>query len=894
MSDLIGTDQAQQQAIQLCGVEPTRGQGHQRKEIHRHLLLLLFLFSGLAAAQEARSPLLESFQQHLTAREASPLGLQWVSLGPVHNSARVDAVQGDPTAPGTLYAAFGSGNLWKTTDAGLSWHTLFEDQAALGIGDIALAPSDPNVLWLGTGESLKKARNFTLPGTGVYLSSDAGESWRHVGLEDSWHIGEIAVHPTDPETALVAVLGRFWSDHSKRGLYRTDDGGQTWTRTLFVDERTGANDVVYCQSNPDVVYASTWEHHPDLAGPGSAVHKSTDGGRNWVRLTGGLPDGPGTGRIGVAVSWTDPDKAYALVDNGNNEGSKAELYRTLDGGLTWKRTHAEDLQIFSRIGWYFADCYVSPQDDNEVYALGVRAAHSMDGGSTFELLSGEVTHLVPSPAQTLHLDHCELWIDPAHPERVLLGNDGGLYVSHDRGGAWLHLNNIPAGEFYDVAVDNQDPYWIYGGTQDDSAVRGHGREGSAASWEYVWLDPWCGGDGCYTVPDPVDGTTVYFSSQHGGLRRKDVTTNRSRGIAPRLPSGHDGELRHSFVAPYLVSGHDHRVLYHGGNYVMKSADRGDSWLPISPDLSRSDDAAGQAAVPGEAAGALAESPLRAGVLYCGTDRGGFWVTEDDGETWEDRSSGLPECYVRSIQPSHFQDGRVFVALTGINNDDLSAYLFASNDHGRTWQSLTGNLPSEVVYAVLEDPRHEEVLFAATFRGVYASLDRGQTWVLLGSGLPGVAVADLALQDRERHLIAATHGRGMYRIDLAPLDWLIAGAPPQDALLPIQAARRPTTNDVVPVPRLSDEEPASFTFYLTAARDVTLEVRDADGELLWERALRGRAGLNEVRWNLARARTTSPKPYFTGEVRFLAPGAYGVTVAGENLELKGVLEVHKAE
>ncbi|MDA1264820.1 MAG: hypothetical protein O2816_07065, partial [Planctomycetota bacterium] len=792
----------------------------------------LALLMGLARAQEARSPLLESFPSYLAAREASPLGLVWVPLGPLLNSARVESVQGDPSAPGTLYVAFGSGNLWKTTDAGLSWRALFEDQAALGIGDIALAPSDPDVLWVGTGESLKKARNFTMPGTGVYRSLDGGDSWRHVGLADSWHISEIAVHPTDPDTALVAVLGRFWSDHACRGLYRTEDGGKTWTRTLFVNAETGANDVVFCRADPDVVYASTWEHHPDRAGEGSGVHRSVDGGRTWKRLAGGLPLGPDLGRIGVAVSWTDPNKAYALVDNGARDEAKAELFRTDDGGETWSRTHTEDLHIFSRIGWYFADCYVNPIDDDEVYALGVRAAHSVDGGASFELLGGEITHLVPSPAQALHLDHCELWIDPAHPERLVLGNDGGLYVSHDRGDAWLHHNNLQVGEFYDVAVDDQDPYWIYGGTQDDAAVRGHAREGPAAAWEYVWLDPWCGGDGCYTVPDPVDPTTVYFSSQHGGLRRKAVPTGRSQPIGPGLPRGHGGKLRHSFVAPYLVSTHDHQVLYHGGNHVLKSVDRGDNWLPISPDLSSSGDPLRH----GSAAGALAESPRQAGVLYCGTDTGALWVSRDDGASWEERSAGLPPYYVRSIQPSQHADGRVYIALTGINRDDLGAYLFASEDDGRTWRSLSAGLPGEVVYAVLEDPQHEEVLYAATYRGVFASLDRGESWALLGRGLPGVAVADLALQPRERDLIAATHGRGIYRLDLDALDWLLEEERTQDALLPMAPARLPRTSDLLPVPRRSDEERASISLFLTEQRPLTIEVLDRRGEVLWRHAL----------------------------------------------------------
>ena len=407
--------------------------------------LALFLIAFPDGAQESRSPLLDSFPQYLRAKEESTFGLEWVSVGPVLNSARVEAVQCDPSSPGTMYVAFGSGNLWKTVDHGLTWKPIFEEQSALGIGDIALAPSNPDVLWLGSGESLKKARNFTMPGTGVFRSDDGGESWRNVGLHDSWHIGEIAVHPEDPDTAFVAVLGRFWSTNANRGLYRTTDGGETWEHVLFVDQRTGANDVVIAPSNPDVIYASTWENHPGVAGAQSGVHRSSDGGRTWTRLRGGLPDGPRTGRIGLAVSAQDANKVYALVDNLNREENHAEVYRSVDGGESWERTHEDDLLVFSRIGWYFADCYVNPQDDDEVYALGVRMAHSRDGGRTFRIVGGEITHLSPSPAETLHLDHCELWIDPLHPEHLVLGNDGGLYVTYDRGRTWLHHNNIPAG-----------------------------------------------------------------------------------------------------------------------------------------------------------------------------------------------------------------------------------------------------------------------------------------------------------------------------------------------------------------------------------------------------------------------------------------------------------------
>jgi len=859
-------------------------------------LTFALLAASTCPAQQPESPLLRSFDQFRALRENSPHRLQWVSLGPVLNSARVEAVQGVPGRPGTFFAAFGSGNLWKTSDGGLSWRAVFEDQSALGIGDIAVAPSDPDVIWVGTGESLKKARNFTMPGTGIFLSRDGGESFQNVGLHDSWHVGEIAVHPADPNTALVAVLGHFWSENENRGLYRTTDGGERWEHVLFVDEQTGANDVVYAPSNPEVAYCSTWTDHPSVGGPTSGVHKSTDGGQTWTRLGGGLPTGDATGRIGLAVSSSDPDKVYAFVDNLNRgaraEDNPGELYRSTDGGETWRRTHEQDLEINSRVGWYFADCYVNPEDDEEVYCLSVRIAKSTDGGATFELVGGDVTHLVPSPAQTLHLDHCELWIDPSDPQRMLLGNDGGIHSTFDGGASWLHHNNIPAGEFYDVAVDDGEPYLIYGGTQDDAAVRGPSREWRGRgpdAWEYVWLDPWSGGDGCYTVPDREDPNTVYHSAQHGALRRQDVAQRRSKYIAPRLPEGHTGTLEFNFIAPYLVSAHDHEVLYHGGNHVMRSRDRGDSWEVASPDLTRSS-VAGRGGV---AAGALAESPLRRGLILCGTDRGAFWITEDDGATWTERSVGLAPHYVRSIVASRFDTDRIYVTMTGINTDELGAFAYASDDLGRTWRPLDANLPDEPTYAIVEDPLHEDVLYLGGYRGVYVTLDRGVSWALLGEGMPAVAVADLVIQERELHLIAATHGRGIHRLDLTPLHgFLAAGDDLGDALLPIPDGWLPRRDDVTPTPRRSDEERVPITFHLRREQDVTLQVFDAGGRALFEHALRGRVGLNQFLWDLVAERRSSPKPYFTGQVSFVGAGTHQVRIVGDGLDLRGELVVRQ--
>lgn len=843
-------------------------------------------------AQQPESPLLDSFEQYLSMKDASEFRLQWVSLGPVMNSARVEAVQCDPTSPATMYVAFGSGNVWKTVDHGLTWKPLFEEQSALGIGDIALAPSDPNVIWLGSGESLKKARNFTMPGTGVFRSDDGGETWRNTGLHDSWHIGEIAVHPLDPNIAFVAVQGHFWSTNPNRGLYRTVDGGTTWEHVLYVNERTGANDVVIANSDPNVIYVSMWENNPGISGPESGVYRSSDGGSTWTRLRDGFPDGEQTGRIGLAVSWTNPDKVYALVDNLNRgqREAKAEVYRSLDGGLNWERTHSEELQIFSRIGWYFTDCYVNPRDDEEIFALGVRMAHSTDGGRTFNLVGGDVYHLFPNPSELLHLDQCEMWIDPNNPDHLLLGNDGGFFVSYDRGGSWMHYNNIPAGEFYDISVDNQDPYLIYGGTQDDSSVLGPSLEWRPKypdRWKYIWLDAWSGGDGCYNIPDPVDPNTVYFSSQNGAIRRKDMRADRSAGIRPRFPREDERELRYNFVAPYIISPHNHLTLYHGGNYLFKSLDRGDSWRMISPDLSQS--ASPERA--STAAGAVAESHLQPGLLYVGTDRGSFWVTKNDGYEWTEHSDGLPNRYIRSICPSRFSLSRVYVSVTGINDDDLKGYLYASEDYGENWQPIMANLPDEVAYVILEDPVNEDILYAGMYRGVYISADRGQSWSLLGQGMPAVAVSDLVIQEREMDLVVGTHGRGIYRTNLKPLHATFEeGAQKANTLFEIPTARLPWINDTHRNPRYSTMERVPITLYLLQDTPVTLSVVDSLGRTVWSHQMQGKKGFNQFLWDLVAEWTDGQDAYFWRYLRFIREGTYELHVTGEGVDLKGELTV----
>lgn len=860
---------------------------------------IIFFITGTCLytrAEEAKSPLLDSWEQYLKLKRNSEFCLQWISIGPVMNSARVESVQCDPTRQGTMYVAFGSGNLWKTTNHGLTWKPIFENQSALGIGDIALSPSNPDIIWLGSGESLKKARNFTMPGTGVFRSDDGGESWENMGLHDSYHIGEIAVHPKNPDIVFIAVLGHFWSTNRNRGLYRSIDGGKTWEHVLYVNERTGANDVVIAPSNPDIVYASMWENNPGIFGEESAIYRSVDGGKTWSRLKGGIPGGPKTGRIGLAVSWSNPDKVYALVDNLNkkNRNLAAEVYRTLDGGKSWERTHKDELYIFPGIGWYFADCYVNPQNDEEVFALGVRAVHSTDGGRMFRLIGGDVFHIFPNPGDSLHLDHCELWINPLNPNHLALGNDGGFYVSYNKGKSWMHYNNIPAGEFYDMSVDNQDPYYVYGGVQDDSSVFGPAKEWNPKypdGWKYVWLDAWAGGDGCFTIPDPEDPNTVYFSWQYGGISRKNMLADRSVRISPKLPKEHPGRLAYTFVTPYFISPHNRLTLYHAGNYVFKSLNRGDSWKLISPDLSKSAHEEKRS----RAIGAIAESPLEPGLLFAGTDKGAFWNTQNDGLEWTEHSEGLPNRYIRSICPSRFSLSRVYVAVTGINDDDLKNYIFVSEDYGKTWKSITSNLPDEVAYVILEDPVKENILYAGMYRGVYISTDRGQRWSLLGPEMAATCISDLVIQERKMDLVAATHGRGIYKMNIRPIQQAFKNGNPQtDILFETPVARLPWIKDTHRDPMYSTMEKVPITFYLKKKTEVTINVKNKRGRLIWSRSLMARRGFNQVRWNLVTKKVDSPRPYYIHYYIFASSGNYEIQIVGEGIELKGKLTIIERE
>jgi photosystem II stability/assembly factor-like uncharacterized protein len=861
---------------------------YKRLMIHAWLTVM----SSICFAQQPESPLVKSFAQHQKHQQETPFGFEWIQLGPTSNSALVETFQVDLQHPGTIYLGFGSGNLWKTTNNGLTWKPIFENQPSYGIGDVALAPSNTSIIYLGTGETLKKPRNFTMPGTGVYRSDDGGETWRHIGLSDSWHIAKVTVHPTNPDIAYVAVVGHLWTANKNRGVYRTLDGGKTWEHVLFVNDRTGANDIVLAPSNPDIVYASMWESYPGVNGVNSGIYKSSDGGKTWVKSDTGLPNDAGKGRIGLAVSYQDPNKMYALLDHRDkpkgSDGSApgaAEVYQSLDGAKSWKRTHTDELMINSVIGWYFADIVVDPHNDDEIYALGVRMAHSTDGGKTFSLVGGEVYHLFPNPAEPLHLDQCELWINPGNTNHLALANDGGFYVSHDRGVTWMHYNNIPTGEFYDITLDHRKPYTIYGGTQDDATVYGPAREWNPSKydgWKYLWIDPWSGGDGCITVVDPLDSNTVYYSSQEGGVRRMDLRTRMSEYAGP-------GEelrktLHFNFISPYFLSSHT-RSLYLGAQQVLKSDDQGRNWKAVSPDLTMGKDKTRTAL----AIGAVAESPVKAGLLYAGTDKGQFWVTRDGGTTWTEQP-GLPASYVRSITPSKYKESRVYVALSGLNYDDFNTYLYKSEDYGKTWEKISSNLPAEVSYVIKEDPKYEQVLFAGLYRAAYISTDRGKTWSQFGKGMPATAISDIEIDPGTRDLVVSTHGRGIYRVNLKPLDnWLAMGMPDKEQVFAADPVMAPAPDKLPDDSNSLVYEKHPISFWQSTSGAVTISVINDKGEVVWSVGIAAHKGFNQYRWDLVTRRNTSPLPYFLGFREYLPSGKYTIRIAGRAVA-EGVLGV----
>jgi len=680
----------------------------------------------------------------------------------------VHAFAVDPTDRKKYYVAVASGGVWKTVNGGTTWTPVFDGEGSYSIGAIALDPKNPATVWVGTGES--NSQRSVGYGDGVYRSDDGGKSWKNMGLKTSEHIGRIAIDPRDSNIVFVAAQGPLWSGGGERGLYRTTDGGKTWKAVIPGTENTGATDVVIDPANPDIMFAATWQRRRHFftlidGGPESAIYKSTDGGSTWTKIRSGLPQGD-LGRIGLAVSPADANVAYATVEA---SGIASGIFRSSDRGATWERMSPNIAQ-----GMYYGQITADPKDVDRIYIPNVQNQVSDDGGRTQR----------PLGERLKHVDNHAIWVDPRDTDYLLVGCDGGIYESFDRGANWNFKSNLPIAQFYDVDVDNNVPFYhVYGGTQDNNSLGGPARTRNQSG---ILNSDWYatnGGDGFHSVVDPTDSNIVYAESQNGGIVRFNKSTGERLSIDPI--EGKDIESqRYNWDTPFIISPHSHTRLYFAGHKLFRTDNGGEDWTVISGDLTRRLDrnalpvmgkvwgpdavAKNQSTALYGNASALSESPKKAGLIYVGTDDGLIQVTEDDGKSWRkiDKFPGVPDMsYVARVLASRHDENTVYALFNNHQNGDFKPYILKSADKGRTWTSITGKLPERgSLYAIAEDGTDPNLLFVGTEFGLYFSQDGGSRWVQLKGGLPTIAVRDIAIQRIENDLVLATFGRGFYVLD----------------------------------------------------------------------------------------------------------------------------------
>ncbi|WP_445383489.1 glycosyl hydrolase [Robiginitalea sp. IMCC43444] len=856
--------------------------------------------------------------------------LSLVNIGPSIMSGRVVDLAVNPDKPTEFFVAYASGGLWYTNNNGIRFSPVMDQTPTQNLGAVAVHwPS--GTVWAGTGENNSSRSSYA--GIGLLKSNDMGKSWSYSGLPDSHHIGRISIHPQQPDEVVVAVSGHLYSDNPERGLYKTTDGGQSWKRVLYIDEGTGAIDLVRSPDNPDVLYASTWERERNAwnfteAGRGSGIYKSADGGNNWTLVSGpglGFPTGEGTGRIGLAAF--DQHTIYAVLDNQNRravdeEGSDeerlekddfrnmnvtafmaldrhklnrfleennfprkyraenvkdlvrkgsvkpedlalyledpnsllfdapvigAEVYLSEDGGKSWKKTHKGYIDgLYYSYGYYFGQISVAPYDKNQIYISGVPLLRSGDGGKTFNSIDGE----------NVHSDHHIVWVDPNLAGHLINGNDGGVNISYDYGASWIKNNNPQVGQFYAIQVDQQQPYRVYGGLQDNGVWMGAHNASESDRWHQSGEYPWksiMGGDGMQVQVDKRNANIVYTGYQFGNYFRLDLENEESSRIKPQHELG-EAPYRFNWQSPILLSPHNQDILYFGSNRLHRSMNQGADWTTLSPDLTTGGK---KGDVPYGTLGTISESPLQFGLLYTGSDDGLVHVSKDAGASWERISDNLPQSlWVSRVAASKHSKGRVYVALNGYRWDDFTPYIYLSEDFGNSWKSISGGIPASPVNVVLEDPVNENLLFAGTDNGLYVSFNKGENWEMMQNGMPNVAVHDLVIQEREKHLLVGTHGRSIFRADIAPLQKLTPDALQKELLIF-------ELEDILHSGRWGNSfspwsEPSTpgidAVFYSRNGGKVTASIQTADGITLSETEMQADPGLNVLSYDLAFSKT----------------------------------------
>lgn len=786
-------------------------------------------------------------------------GLRARALGPAVMGGRVaavDAVAGDPL---TVYVGAASGGVWKSTDAAVNFKPVFDDYPQ-SIGAVKIDPSNPEVVWVGTGEAW--TRNTVSVGFGVYKTTDGGESWKHMGLADSERIGAIRVDPTDGDVVYVCATGHLWDGNEERGVYKTTDGGETWERVLYVDADTGCADLDLDPQEPRILYAAMWQfrRYPDFfesGGPGSGLYRSTDAGATWTKLGGGLPAGD-LGRIAVAVAPSRPSVVYATV-----ESADTALYRSDNVGETWRRLNAST-NVRTR-PFYFSELVVDPTDHQRVYKPGFVLTYSIDGGESFTGMFGGGFSL-----GGIHPDQHALWINPANPHELIIGNDGGLWVSQSRAVSWRHVATLPISQFYHVSHDGQWPYWVYGGLQDNNSWMGPSRASGGirnSDWEVIGS-----GDGFWAFADPTDSNVIYSEYQGGQLQRVNRALGEVKTIKP-YPGEGQPDLRFNWNTPLQLSPNDPKTIYYGSQFLHRSRDRGDSWETISPDLTTNDPRrqrqkqSGGLTIDNSTAEnnatiyAISESPRAADVIWVGTDDGLVHVTRDGGATWTPvvaNVPGVPEgTWVSSVNAGPHDAATAFATFDGHRTGDMSIYVYRTDDYGATWTSLVTGDVEGYAWVIKQDPVNPELLYLGTELGLYLSLDGGESWARFEENLPKVAVHDVVIHPTEHDVILATHGRGVYVIDdVTPLRALTAEVLESDVML------LPSRPSVMMIASQLEgfsagefvgetvNETAAIDYYLKKRHllgELKIEVYDSEDKLITSLPSSKRRGLNRVYW-----------------------------------------------
>jgi len=825
-----------------------------------------------------------------------------------------------------LYVGTRNGGVWKTVNNGTTFEPIFDNKESLSIGDVAVAPSDGNIVWVGTGEAY--CARSSNSGDGIYKSTDGGKTWKHCGLRDSHHIARIIIHPTNPDIVYVAAMGHLFSTNEERGVFKTADGGATWQKVLYINDKVGAIDLAINLAASDTLYAAMYEKvrlpwHYEAGGPESAIYKTTDAGKSWARLGGGLPVAR-VGRIGFDIFQKNPDILYAIVENVNKRPPTkeeaeldkkrgreprertfgVEVFRTDDAGSSWRKINSGQESAFDKAPYSFNQLRINQHDPDKVYCTGQSLVSTMDGGKTWKGLTWPPDGVF----QKAFGDFRTMWIDPQDPDRLIFGSDGGVYVSYDGGRTCHHYYNIPLGEFYAVGVDMEDPYNIYGGLQDHDSWKGpsNGWAGEITLSDWVTVG---GGDGMYNAIDPTDSRWVYNNREFGAMWRLDQKSGVQTPIMPRREKGKD-PYRFNWTPPIMLSPHNSAIVYTGAQVLLRSLDRGDHWEEISPDLTTNDDSKqhGAGNISFCTITTASESPLKPGVIWVGTDDGKVQATRNHGATWTDCTErisavgGPADLWVSRVFASPYDAGTAFVSKTGFRQDILKPFLFQTTDFGATWTSLVGDLPDKNINVVVQDRTNAGLLFVGTDSGLYVSLNAGRNWLPFKTNMPWVKVTDLVIHPRENDLIVATYGRGLWMTDITLLQEWNEKMPAEEVHL---FAVEPRVQRVPAVygnyqllgdsHHTTPNEPDDFVirYYLKEkAKDrVKVMVTDLSGKVLRELEGKGEAGFNAVIWDMRPSREKGvEEDWEWGRNVLVEPGEYIVILeaGGRKLTQKALI------